>query len=137
MSRYMYRDGNGKNIPFMNKYEESKNPPPPLRKQNFGLSYKLHENFSIKYLRLDDKIFPVCAPLYRLIDYGQGGILAMRAPIRMKRILHHARMGNIKTLYFWLNGPGHRINPEMMCSIFNKYENENLFHILNVRYTMR
>ena len=30
------------------------------------------------------------APLYRLIDYGQGGILAMRASIRMMIILHQA-----------------------------------------------
>ena len=38
-------------------------------------------------------------PLYRLIDYGQRGILAMRASIRMMIILHQARVGNIKTLF--------------------------------------
>ena len=69
------------------------------------------------------------APLYRLIDYGQGGILAMGAPIQMMRILHQARVGNIQTIYFWLNGSGHKINPKMVC---NKYEKENLVHILNV-----
>ena len=80
------------------------------------------------------------ASLYRLIDYGQGGILAMRAPpIQMMRILHQARVGNIQAMYFWLNGSGHKINPEMVCSICNKYEKENLVHILNVcpKYTMR
>ena len=38
-------------------------------------------------------------PRYRPIDYGQGGILGMRAPplIQMMRILHQARVGNIRT----------------------------------------
>ena len=73
------------------------------------------------------------APLYRLIDNGQGGILAMRAPIHLMRILHQARVGNMQMcMYFWLNGSGHNINPEMVCSICNKYEKENLVHILNV-----
>ena len=35
-------------------------------------------------------------------------------------------------MYFWLNGSGHKINPEMVCSICNKDEKENLVHILNV-----
>ena len=72
------------------------------------------------------------APFYRLIDYGQGGILKMRAPFQMMRILHQAWVGNVKILHFWLNESGHRINSEMVCSICNKYEHENLFHILNV-----
>ena len=50
----------------------------------------------------------------------------MRAPIHMMRILHQARVGNIQTMYFWLNGSGHKINPEMVCSICNKYEKENV-----------
>ena len=75
-------------------------------------------------------------PLYRMIEFSQGGILAMRAPIRMMRILEQARMGNRKTLYFWFNGSGYRINPEMVCSICNKLENEDLFHILNVMCPM-
>ena len=37
------------------------------------------------------------APLYRQIDYGRGGILTMRAPIHRMRILHQARVGNIRT----------------------------------------
>ena len=71
-------------------------------------------------------------PIYRLIDLSQGEIVVMRAPIRMMIILHQANVGNIQTLYFWLNRFGHRINPEMVCSFCNKYEKENLFHILNV-----
>ena len=35
-------------------------------------------------------------------------------------------------MYFWLNGSGHKINPEMVCSMCNKYEKENLVHIFNV-----
>ena len=56
----------------------------------------------------------------------------MRAPIHMMRILHPARVGNIQSMYFLLNGSGHKINPEMVCSICNKYEKKNLVHILNV-----
>ena len=50
-------------------------------------------------------------PIYRLIDWSQGEIVVMRAPIRMMIILHQARISNRKTLYFWLNGSGHRITP--------------------------
>ena len=37
-------------------------------------------------------------PLYRLIDYDQGGILAMRAPIKMMRIFHQTRLDNKQIL---------------------------------------
>ena len=68
----------------------------------------------------------------KLLDYGQGAILAIQKPLKKARIIHQARMINTRIMYFNLNGNVYKINPEELCNICNTFKKENLYHLVLV-----
>ena len=68
--------------------------------------------------------------MYKLLDYGQGTILAIQKPLKKARIIHQARMINAIIMYFNLKGNVYKINPEELCNICNTYKKENLYHLV-------
>ena len=90
------------------------------------------EKLHLHYYKIDtDKIMnSEYTPMYKLLDYRQGTILAIQKPLKKARIIHRAKMINTRIMYFNLNGNVYKINPEELCNICNTFKKENLYHLV-------